>query len=57
MRITSDHCGFAGGQFPKVRPTPASIRSPELGSPSRDSPPMSPPLIGAGARMHHYFHE
>ncbi len=31
MRITSDHRGFAGGQLPKVRPTPASIRSPELG--------------------------
>ena len=31
MRITSDHRGFAGVQLPKVSPTPASIRSPELG--------------------------
>ena len=30
MRITSDHCGFAGGQLPKVSPAPASIRSSEL---------------------------
>ncbi len=30
MRITSDHCGFAGGQLPKVSPTPARIRSSEL---------------------------
>ena len=30
MRITSDDCGFAGGQLPKVSPTPASIRSLEL---------------------------
>ena len=31
MRITSDDCGFAGGQLPKVSPTPARIRSSELG--------------------------
>ena len=30
MRITSDHCGFAGGQLPKVSPAPASMRSSEL---------------------------
>ena len=30
MRITSDDCGFAGGQLPKISPAPASIRSPEL---------------------------
>ena len=28
--ITSDHGGFAGGQTPARRPTPASNRSPEL---------------------------
>ncbi len=48
MMITSDHRGFAGGQLPKVRPTPASIRSPELGSPSRDSPPMSSSELAPG---------
>ena len=30
MRITSDYRGFAGGQFPKVSPAPASMRSSEL---------------------------
>ena len=44
--ITSDHGGFAGGQLPKVRPAPASIRSSELMYLAQILPSTRPLFIG-----------